>query len=317
MAKRFTYEPQDLEAFRAGLTAIAETLGGRTPGSGSLKVWFAALQEEVPAWAAITAVNNWVRYHAKTPVPAEIIREARELKERSDQRRQAEENTPSMSSLISRADPAVFEAIRRMSGGNAKLPDRGDVREWVHAGWLMRFARGRHLHPLQLAAVFKDYGTPPTAEKIAEVRAKRLAQLTAERQNRHRFLTEIGAARRDVRAGRVKPIDMTMPFALFVKHAAEAQREAVKTSNPVKTLPAMPSIVRTMPIAGRRGTDTAFPEQKRERAPETVTATLTGRSEPNPEIELFEAQFDPERDIEEPEADFPPFEPFHTEEEPL
>lgn len=314
MAKRFTYESHDLEAIRAGLTSIAETLGGRVPGSGSLKVWFAALQEEVPAWAAITAVNNWVRFHAKTPVPAEIIREARELKERSDQRRQAEENAPSASSLISQADLAVFEAIRRMSDGNAKLPPRAGVREWVHAGWLMRFARGRHLHPLQLEAVFKDYGTPPTAEKIAEVRAKRLAQLTAEREHRHRFITEIGAARRDVRTGRVKPADMTMPFTLFVRHTAEAQREAVKTSNPVKTLPAMPTIVRTMPIAVHRGTVTPLPEQKRERVPETLKTTLTERLNEEAENALFEAQFDPERDIEEPEADFPPFEPFRTEE---
>ena len=79
----FKYEGSDVKKISEQLLGLADLLDGRPPSEKALLLWLSCLEDEVPAWAAISALTDWPKRHSKMPAPADIVKTAREIRERA------------------------------------------------------------------------------------------------------------------------------------------------------------------------------------------------------------------------------------------
>ena len=61
----FKYEGSDVKQITDQVTGLADLLGAKTPSEKGLVLWVSCLKDEVPAWAAISALTDWPKRHSK------------------------------------------------------------------------------------------------------------------------------------------------------------------------------------------------------------------------------------------------------------
>lgn len=101
----------DLPELERRLAELADAFGSRHPTKGALRVWMDALAECELA-DVLAVLTDWPKSHVRPPVPAEVLRVARErASERIERRAANQRNEPAP---IFRGNPksAAYRAFR-------------------------------------------------------------------------------------------------------------------------------------------------------------------------------------------------------------
>lgn len=110
----FKYEGSDVKKISEQLLGLADLLDGRPPSEKALLLWLSCLEDEVPAWAAISALTDWPKRHSKMPAPADIVKTAREIRERALEKKTHQASASEISvAEVRPADPAIARAVDR------------------------------------------------------------------------------------------------------------------------------------------------------------------------------------------------------------
>ena len=127
---RFRYEPSDYEQISQYLALAAELSASRPMSAGAVKHLIGLLAEEIPAQAAIAVLCDWPKRHDKAPTVQGVLRSARDLLERHQERRRADaRNDPNVPKVgdIRPSDPAMADAVDRVMKAIFALGPRPDA----------------------------------------------------------------------------------------------------------------------------------------------------------------------------------------------
>lgn len=165
----FKYEGSDVKQITDQVTGLADLLGAKTPSEKGLVLWVSCLKDEVPAWAAISALTDWPKRHSKMAAPSDIVKSAKEIRERAQEKKVQEDSAKEVTvSAVTPADPAVNAAYHRWLTARHDLPALTG-KEWM---WRKLIAYAEH-RPLRLEDelfVRKQFGDTPSESAITEAR---------------------------------------------------------------------------------------------------------------------------------------------------
>ena len=131
---RYTYTSADGMIIEGHLRDMAEYYGRAVPSANVLSRWIAQLSEEVPPHCAATALADWTKRRDNYPTIAFVLKEARAIKEREDERKA--ENVRSDPSIPKVSDvrpynPEMAEAVARcLKAINSMPPRPREFWEW-------------------------------------------------------------------------------------------------------------------------------------------------------------------------------------------
>lgn len=163
------------------LSALADAMGGKLPTSEKgMAMWLEAI-EDLPGWAVLQSVTNWMRHSDRFPTAYTLRKAALDLIE-TEQERDAQKNveeTPTIDEVANR-DPekakqfqAYLKAYRETVVHDPKM----------HIWWnTLLWAKGK-ISAFGASKVIEYYGRAPTEaeieaarERIREANAKKLYQ---------------------------------------------------------------------------------------------------------------------------------------------
>lgn len=148
---RFRYEPSDYEQISQYLALAAELSASRPMSAAAVKHLIGLLAEEIPAQAAIAVLCDWPKRHDKAPTVQGVLRSARDLLERQQERRRADvRDDPSVTKVgdVKPADPDMADAVDRAMKAIFALGPRPDAFwEWEGIAHLdtINFTKRRYL----------------------------------------------------------------------------------------------------------------------------------------------------------------------------
>lgn len=153
----FKYEGSDVKKISEQLLGLADLLDGRPPSEKALLLWLSCLEDEVPAWAAISALTDWPKRHSKMPAPADIVKTAREIRERALEKKTHQASASEISvAEVRPADPAIARAVDRSLKAIRDLGARPkDFWEWEG---ITAIAAGRPLSGIKRRYLETQYG---------------------------------------------------------------------------------------------------------------------------------------------------------------
>lgn len=179
---RFRYEPSDYEQISQYLALAAELSASRPMGAGAVKHLIGLLAEEIPAHAAIAVLCDWPKRHDKPPTVQGVLKSARDLLERQQERRRADTrddpNVPKVGD-IRPSDPDMAEAVDRCLKAINGMPPRPKDFAWWEG--LAAIASGKPLQSRKRKYLEEKYGDRlKDAAFIADIRRKVQARLSLE-----------------------------------------------------------------------------------------------------------------------------------------
>ena len=127
---RYTYEPSDHAQIIQYLGLAADLSGARPLGKESAKHFVDLLREEIPAQEAIAVLCDWPKRHDKAPTVQGVLRSARDLLERQQERRRADvrnDHSVPKASDVKPSDPAMADAVDRVMKAIFALGPRPDA----------------------------------------------------------------------------------------------------------------------------------------------------------------------------------------------
>ena len=105
---------QERRMFAERLGALADAMGGKLPATEKgMQIWLDAI-DDLPGWAVLQAVNNWMRHSSKFPTAYDLRRAALDAIE-TEQERTAQRNTddaPELSQVVA-SDPKRAEQFEK------------------------------------------------------------------------------------------------------------------------------------------------------------------------------------------------------------
>ena len=113
---RYVYDAAELAMVVKHVQGLADYYGARPPSDGAMKRWVDQLQEEVPAYAALTVLAAWSKWQERMPTIAGVIRKAGELAERDAKRRSETEPRFHLSPPIQTGQTAALLDLRGRAG---------------------------------------------------------------------------------------------------------------------------------------------------------------------------------------------------------
>lgn len=174
---RFKYEPSDYAQITQYIALASELSGARALSAATSKHLVGLLEEEVPAYAAITVLRDWPKRHTGVPALREILREARDLIDRQRERKaEAAKATAPAIADIKPQDPAMADAVDRCLKAINSMPPR--PRDFV---WWLGVANLEHVSLLKRRYLEERYGKRlQDAAFVADIRDKVRARLQLE-----------------------------------------------------------------------------------------------------------------------------------------
>lgn len=131
---RYKYDSTDSAIIEGHLRSMSEYYGRSLPSDGVLSRWLEQLAEDVPPHCAATVLADWTKRRDNYPTIAGVLKEARALKEREDERRQeAIRNDPSIPKVsdVRPYNPDMAEAVSRCLNAINSMPPRSrEFWEW-------------------------------------------------------------------------------------------------------------------------------------------------------------------------------------------
>lgn len=150
------------------LGALADAMGGKLPQTEKgMQIWLEAI-EDLPGWAVLQSVTNWMRHSDRFPTPFALRKAALDLIE-TEQERDAERNAremPTVSQVIN-ADPVraeQFDRYREMV--RATTPT--DPKAWIYPHIADYATRGNYSRMKVREFLHRE----PTEEDIRQAKEK-------------------------------------------------------------------------------------------------------------------------------------------------